>query len=327
MARERTAWSPREHDAEDRDVPADVLIPPRRGGRQVIVGAFVLVGIISILIALFTLTDPALFRGRYIITTVVPDAGGIRRGDPVEMRGVNIGRVSKFTMVPNGVRVRLELEGEYSVPVDSRVNLESSGLLGGMVAQIVPGHSSQMIGGGGTLPGVSATGGGLGDVGALTGKADVLLGRAQELLSPSNVSNLGATTAELRAGTTQLRQLLATTRDLVVQERASLSATLTNMRDVSAGLARAQPGEQVTRLTARMDTLTAALGTSADRLSAASASLQSVLGRMERGEGTLGKLSKDEALYDNMTAAAANLNLLVEDIRQNPKKYINVKVF
>lgn len=326
MARERAAWSPRERGPEERELPPDVLIPPRRGGRQIIVGAFVLVGIIAILIALFTLTDPALFRGRYIVSTVVQDAGGVRRGDPVQMRGVNIGRITKFTMVPNGVRIRLELEGGYSVPSDSHVVLKSSGLLGGMVAEIVPGTSSEPVAGGGSLPGATEAGG-LGNVGALTNKADTLLLRAQELLSPVNVSNLGATTEEVRAGTAQLRQLLTATRDLIAEERSSLTATLNNMRVVSAGLAEAKPGAQITQLSARMDSLTAALGASADRLSAASGSLQVVLGRMERGEGTLGKLSKDDALYDNLTAASANLNLLVEDIRQNPKKYINVKVF
>ena len=50
-------------------------------------------------------TDAATFRGRYIITTFVPNAGGIRRGDPVQMRGVNIGRVTDFQMVPDGVAV------------------------------------------------------------------------------------------------------------------------------------------------------------------------------------------------------------------------------
>jgi len=55
--------------------------------------------------------------------------------------------------------------------------------------------------------------------------------------------------------------------------------------------------------------------------------METVLGRVERGEGTLGKLTRDDALYNNLNQAATNMNALVEDIRKNPKKYINLKVF
>jgi phospholipid/cholesterol/gamma-HCH transport system substrate-binding protein len=80
-----------------------------------------------VVIALFTLTDVGALRNRYMVTTVVPDAAGIRRGDPVQMLGVNIGRVRGFDIGANGVAVQLELQREYPVPADSRVELVSSG--------------------------------------------------------------------------------------------------------------------------------------------------------------------------------------------------------
>ena len=113
------------------------LEPSRSRDRELWVGVFVIMGALAILTALYTLTDAALFRGRYIIETVVVDAGGIRRGDPVQMRGVNIGRVASFHIVPAGVSVNLEIEGRYPIPVDSRVELRSSGILGGMVANVI----------------------------------------------------------------------------------------------------------------------------------------------------------------------------------------------
>lgn len=109
--------------------------------RALWVGVFVIQGVAAILTALFTLTDASLFRGRYLAWTFVPDAGGIRRGDPVQMRGVNIGRVASFRIEPAGVEVELEIDRRCPVPSDSRVELRSSGLLGGMVADIVPGTS------------------------------------------------------------------------------------------------------------------------------------------------------------------------------------------
>jgi len=81
--------------------------PPVKGGNQTLwVGVFLILGMICILAALFILTDAAIFRGRYIVSTNVPDAGGIRRGDPVQMLGVNIGRVQRFKIAKDNVEIR-----------------------------------------------------------------------------------------------------------------------------------------------------------------------------------------------------------------------------
>src|SRR3954469_9257112 len=104
----------RDEDEEEGDLPA---APPSHGRDQAIwVGFFLVVGIIAIFAALFILTDAAFFRGRYIVSTTVTNAGGLRRGDPVQMRGVNIGRVQRFRISKDSVEIRLELEGEYKVP-------------------------------------------------------------------------------------------------------------------------------------------------------------------------------------------------------------------
>jgi phospholipid/cholesterol/gamma-HCH transport system substrate-binding protein len=57
------------------------------------------------------------------------------------------------------------------------------------------------------------------------------------------------------------------------------------------------------------------------------ASLDTVLRRMEQGEGTMGRLLKDEELYENLTSASRELDLLLQDFRLNPKRYVNVSVF
>ena len=55
--------------------------------------------------------------------------------------------------------------------------------------------------------------------------------------------------------------------------------------------------------------------------------LNAVLGKIEKGEGSLGKLAKDDKLYDNLTEASRELDLLLQDFRLNPKRYVNVSVF
>jgi phospholipid/cholesterol/gamma-HCH transport system substrate-binding protein len=57
-------------------------------------------------------------------------------------------------------------------------------------------------------------------------------------------------------------------------------------------------------------------------------SLSTVLARIEAGEGTLGRLTTDDAaLYDNINAATTSLTALLEDLQENPSRYINISIF
>jgi phospholipid/cholesterol/gamma-HCH transport system substrate-binding protein len=55
--------------------------------------------------------------------------------------------------------------------------------------------------------------------------------------------------------------------------------------------------------------------------------LNGILEKIEKGEGSLGKLHKDDALYNNLAEASRELDLLLQDFRLNPKRYVNVSVF
>ncbi len=299
--------------------------------REVQVGIFVLVGILSVLFALFLLTDPGTFRGRYYVSTLVETAGGIRKGDPVQLRGVNIGRIRSFEIQDNGVRVRMELEGEYSVPADSRVYLSSNGLLGGVVATILPGRSPLKLADGGILPSTDASGAGSSDImataSAVGTRADTVLGRAQALLSQQTI---GA----VQTSATELQGLLVELSALATEQRRELQAVSGSLRRSAAGVEGAATRPELARAIARTDSITVQLDAATRSLNAAGQSLASVVGRIDRGEGTLGRLSKDESLYNNLNAAAQNINTtatrygtLAEDIQANPKKYINLRVF
>jgi phospholipid/cholesterol/gamma-HCH transport system substrate-binding protein len=287
--------------------------------REVTVGFFVLAGFIAVIIALFTLTDVSTLRNRYMVTTVVPDAAGIRKGDPVQMLGVNIGRVRGFEIAPTGVRVRLELSNDYPVPVDSRVELVSSGLLGGTVAEIVPGESAEVLRRDGVLSGT--TGLGLMDTaGDLSTRADDVMMRVQTMLSDQTVGAVGSSAVELQ-------RMLVDLSAIAAQQRTELGALSASLRRSAAGVESAATAPELNRSIARLDAITLQLDTTIGSLDRASTSLESVIGRMDRGEGTLGRLSRDDELYNNLNQAAANLNTLATDIRENPRRYINVRVF
>jgi len=301
--------------------------PPSRGrDREVWVGVFVLAGLATALALLFTLTDAALFRGRYLVTTLVPDAGGIRRGDPVQMRGVNIGRVQRFKISPEGVAIRLEIEGEYSIPVDSRVELKSAGLLGGMVADVQPGSSSESLRNGGRLPGSNASQL-MSTATGVANSAHDLLERLQKALTEQTIANLKNTAANAERGSAELEKLLKDLQAVTSEQRGKLSELTDTLRKTAQSLDKTVSRPELDRAIARLDDLTAQMNKVAGSLDRSSASLESVLARVDHGEGTLGRLSKDEALYESLTQASRSLNQLLEDIRRNPKKYVKLSLF
>jgi phospholipid/cholesterol/gamma-HCH transport system substrate-binding protein len=302
-------------------------LPPSRGKhREVWVGLFVVAGLAATLLTLAVMTDAALFRGRYIITTNVPNAGGLRKGDPVQMRGVNIGRIQGFRIAPEGVAIRLEVEGEYRMPSDSRVELRSAGLLGGMVADIVPGTSATPARGGDVLAG-STPETIFDQAGKIADESDKVLQRVRALLSEQMI-------ADVQSGTSDLRTLLKDLAEVTSKQKKDLMELTASLRRVSQGVEKVTTGPELEDAVKRVNSLAQRLETLSDTLDRSATTTETLLGRIERGEGTLGRLSKDESLYVNANEAVANLNnavvemrKLTEDIRKQPKRYLKLSLF
>jgi phospholipid/cholesterol/gamma-HCH transport system substrate-binding protein len=318
----------RGRDTHAADAPRPLPPMPRLPGRyrEARVGLFAILGVFATWFALMTLTSPTLFRGRYILTTSVANAGGIRKGDPVQTRGVNIGRVLGFGIGERGVRLQLEIEKPYEVPSDSRAELRSSGLLAGMTVDVVPGRSARPAAWGEELPG--GKGPGVFDkVQGLAGEADKAAQRLQKLLSDRTIRNV-------EDGTGEAGKVLRQASGVLSDQRGELAALTTSLRKSAEGVERVTTGPELERVVKQMDELTRRVDTLVANVNRSASSLDAVLARVEQGEGTLGKLSRDDVLYERVSQAATDfdkaaveLQKLVEDVRRQPKKYINLTIF
>lgn len=305
---------------------ANLPKPVRRSESAVWVGIFLIIGVGAVLGTLFAMTEPAMFRGRYIVTTKLGNAGGVRRGDSVQMRGVPIGRVLTLRMIPEGVAIRLEIEDEYVVPRDSRVELKSGGLMQGMVVDVVPGVSSERLRDGDLIQGSS--GQALGDMTAdLSKQVDATLKRVQDVLDEATVKNVHSSAADLAVTLRQLNQTVA-------EQRKDIHTLMASLNRSSASVEKLTSGPELERSVKRADDITARMSEITTTLERSSKSLDSLMTRLDQGEGSLGKLARDPALYDNLaeasrnvTQATTNMNKLTEEIRRNPKKYLKLSVF
>ena len=297
--------------------------PKGSGGKEAQVGLFVILGLLSFVLVLFWMTDPATLRGRYMLVTEVDNAGGVRSGDPIQMQGVNIGRVHDFEMLGDErVVITMEIEGEWGIPVGSETVMGEAGLFGGRSLQIVRGPGPGVYAEWDTIPGEGAEGTGLlSSVDALSAQARTVLGNLNAMLNDSTVNAVQGSAQELEL-------LLGQLSAVADEQRVALRDLTTNLNAAAEGLESASAaGPDIARAAARADSAMVMLRTTSESLDRATASLNTILGRMEEGEGTLGRLSTDESLYVNLNTAAESLSALLTDLQENPNKYINISIF
>jgi len=125
-----------------------------------------------------------------------------------------------------------------------------------------------------------------------------------------------------------LETLLAELGTVVDAQQGRLDELTRSLARSAQGLEEAAAaGPDAARAVARADSLLVVLRGTSENLDAASASLETILGRMESGEGTLGRLSVDSSLYDNLNEAAARMAALALDVQENPERYIRLSLF
>ena len=306
------------------DAQVEEAVPEQAGKRQVRIGMFVLAGLMATTWLLFLLTDPATFRGRYQVTTTVDNVMGLRKGDPVQMRGVTIGQVHDFELGGQGedVVIILEVEGEWLIPEGSTTRLVTPGLMAPRTVEIVPGPGPGTIGRGDTMPGIAVRGL-LDDTETLGEKGQIALDRIAELLSRENLDAFGGSAEGLKTLMSELSDLVESEKENVKE----LIQSLNSAADGLAGVTGPEFREDLTSLVAEADSLMGRLNGTSESIEGAVASFEAILARLEKGEGTLGQLLVNDTLFTNLAAAVESARLLMDDLRENPGRYINFSIF
>ena len=306
------------------DAQVEEAVPEQAGKRQVRIGMFVLAGLMATTWLLFLLTDPATFRGRYQVTTTVDNVMGLRKGDPVQMRGVTIGQVHDFELGGQGedVVIILEVEGEWLIPEGSTTQLVTPGLMAPRTVEIVPGPGPGTIGRGDTMPGIAVRGL-LDDTETLGEKGQIALDRIAELLSRENLDAFGGSAEGLKTLMSELSDLVESEKENVKE----LIQSLNSAADGLAGVTGPEFREDLTSLVAEADSLMGRLNGTSESIEGAVASFEAILARLEKGEGTLGQLLVNDTLFTNLAAAVESARLLMDDLRENPGRYINFSIF
>ena len=160
----------------------------------------------------------------------------------------------------------------------------------------------------------------LDSAGELSGQAGDVMTQIETLL---DAETIGAVQGSAR----ELEVLLTEFGDGVREQREALGSLTESLSRSAEGLEDATSGPELARAVARADSAMAMLTNTGDNLDSAAESLRSVLNRIERGEGTLGRLVQDDQLYNSLASAAESVTAFLADLQENPSKYINLSIF
>jgi phospholipid/cholesterol/gamma-HCH transport system substrate-binding protein len=292
---------------------------------EIQVGITVLAAIVIVIMGVTWLKELSLARKVRTWTVTFPQTGGLAASDEVRVNGIRKGTVAAMDLAGDHVVIKLALATDVQLTSTSRVAISNVGLMGEKVVAISLREGGRPLGERDTIPGEFEQGvpevmAELGkSVGAISSIARQLQKLAITLDKEGDfrhtVKNFDDTSEELKLAVQENRVLLRrtledfssaarTTRGLTTDREADLKHTLDQF---------SQAADNMNRLSGRLDSLRA--------------TLQQVAGKVDRGEGTLGRLVNDDSLYTQVRATTVSLQALIDDIKKNPKKYVHVSVF
>ena len=285
---------------------------------EVTVGILITVAIIILITGTLWLVRGGLRRG-YTLYTRFPWGQSLKQGQAVQLAGVTVGFVDDVKLNPIGViDVKLDVLNKYTVPNSAYAEVYPVGIFGDVVVALrVPNPTAAAFKPGDTIPSRTATSG----LDALQARADTItasLERITHVLESELVGGGGI--REMHATITSVNRLTAQIQAMVAAQDRNLTSTLATLRGAVDSAQIKATLTTFRQTAANADSLM-------QRLSSNTTQLQAVLARLERGEGTAGKLMTDTLLYRDARNLLARVDSLVSDFQKNPRKYINLRVF
>ena len=289
--------------------------------QEVGVGAIVLAGLTLFVVGLFWFSGRSITHKGVIANVVFTNVAGLKQGDPVLVSGVKVGRVARVKFERVGrVTVTLELSGEVRPRTDAAASISSLDFFGTKFVDYFPGSKDEFLPASSTIVGTKSQE--LTDIASgVATRANELLGNATELVSSQLAQDIHNTLIATQRGMTALTD--ATKGPLVTQSTQSLAALERVMSRLDTLLGNAN----VKTAGLRVDTLTANLQRLTGQLAQTTTTLNDLMAKINRGEGTLGKLATDTLMYGDINKTLESLTRLLDDLRERPGRYLTVKVF
>ena len=306
--------------------------------KEIKAGLIALLAIVGFVILFQFMKGKSLFTTDNIFYAKFDNVEGLEASNPVSINGLKVGQVDQIIPVTEKdgkihFVVKVTVDDEFEFSKKSTLEIFEPGLMSGKQMRVNLAYGNPMAKDGDTLAGaftlsmmnnISSQVGPVKDqLQIVLKRVDSLANNANQILNDQNkaeikalLQNLNRTVASFEGTSRQTNALLANNDPRVQQVLDNA-----NLATISARTAIDKYG----RVAEQVDVQK--LNNTIDKLSLTADKLNGVISGIQNGEGSLGKLTKDEELYRNLNESSQNLNKLILDLKENPKRYLNFSVF
>lgn len=271
-----------------------------------------------------------LFNSNLTFYAVYENVEGLTKSAPVTINGLQVGNIDDIDFLDNSGRliVKFHVNEGFSFSSKSLASVYSTSLIGGKALAILPDFSNNktLAKSGDTLK--SAVDDGLqgkvmkefmpmkDKIENMVVTADSVMNDLHKTLNPRTRKSIENSLVELNKTLIQLQGLSSNANGFITENRTSISRTVKNLDKTTENFA------------AISDTLAKVeiAGVVKD-MEVTISKFNKVLDEVASGKGSLGKLMKDDALYINLERTTRQAEMLMQDIKLNPKRYVHFSVF
>lgn len=253
---------------------------------------------------------------------------GLINSAPVTINGLVVGKVNSIKLNKDWTSlVELQIDGDYQITKNSVAELYSPGPIGGKQISIIPNTKTTDFAVSGDYLGSSSKLGLTEEVSnqikpikdkldKVLENANTMLVNINQVLDDKTKQNLRSSLENLNATLAEFKEVSKSANEMLADNKGKISATMTNVEKVSANFSKVS------------DSIAKAnIGQTVKNLEKTLANVDKLMADIQSGKGTLGKLAKDETMYNNFAKTSKELELLLQDLRLNPTRYVNVSLF
>ena len=291
-------------------------------------GILVVLGIGLFIFGFSYLKSNDIFVSDRIFYAVYDDVEGVVKSTPVTVNGFPVGSIQDISFFKNNsLLVKFRVENDIKFSINSIAQIYETGLIGGKALAIIPANDNSRVAVyNDTL--VSSVAPGLTElvnekltplqenIESMIVSANNVLDKVNAIFDDPTRANLRTSVSDFSETIKDLKETSKMIKSVMKSNKLSIDQTITNVLDISTDLS------EISKTINQSE-----LSTTMKNFKNSSEGLSRVLNNINEGNGTISKLIDNDSLFRNLNDASKSIDLLIEDIRLNPKRYIHFSVF
>lgn len=308
------------------------------------IGIVVVFAITAFIWGVSFLLGSNLFSEKYFLYAVYPKVDNLIPSNPIQINGYKIGQIKSISLIEkagqNQVLVKFIITEDVEIPKNSIAKTVSADLLGTKVVEVLFSSSKEFVKNGDTLiaenePSIkqsfnSQLGPLQHKIENLISSVDTVMNVVNKVLNIKTRENISQSFESVRKAIFSLEQTAYKLDDLMATEKPKISSVLSNLSGITSNLNKNE--QKITNILNNFSNLSDTLAKTQLKSAVANADntlkeLNMLLTKINEGQGTLGKLAKNDSLYNNLNKSADDLDKLLKDLKENPKRYVHFSLF